>query len=56
MEMRNFARKKLIISADDFGKSRTVDENILSLVRAGRIDRVAILIDGDIKDAEVAEL
>ncbi|MEK7598825.1 MAG: ChbG/HpnK family deacetylase [Patescibacteria group bacterium] len=54
--MRNFARKKLIISADDFGKSRTVDENILSLVRAGRIDRVAILIDGDIKDAEVAEL
>lgn len=54
--MRNYAREKLIISADDFGKSRIANENILSLARTSRIDRVAVLIDGDIKDLEATEL
>lgn len=56
MEIKNSRREKLIISADDFGKSHLANKNILTLARTGRIDRVAFLIDGDIENLEVAEL
>jgi predicted glycoside hydrolase/deacetylase ChbG (UPF0249 family) len=56
MEIRSYSRDRLIVSADDFGKSRKANENILSLMRAGKTDRVAVLIDGDIQNAEIAKL
>ncbi|TAK96586.1 ChbG/HpnK family deacetylase [Patescibacteria group bacterium] len=40
-------RRKIIISADDFGISKLSNENILALVRTGKVDRVAVMIDGD---------
>jgi predicted glycoside hydrolase/deacetylase ChbG (UPF0249 family) len=49
-------RRKIILTADDFGKSAKANENILKLVRVGKIDRVSIMIDGDLNEAEVKEL
>jgi predicted glycoside hydrolase/deacetylase ChbG (UPF0249 family) len=49
-------RKNLILTADDFGKSAKANENILKLVRAGKLDRVSIMIDGDLSEAEAREL
>jgi len=37
---------KIIISADDFGISEISNRNILALLRLGKIDRVAVMIDG----------
>jgi chitin disaccharide deacetylase len=49
-------RKKLIISADDFGKSERANKNILELVRLGKLDRVSVMVEGDISEKETAEL
>jgi predicted glycoside hydrolase/deacetylase ChbG (UPF0249 family) len=49
-------RKNLILTADDFGKSAKANENILRLVRAGKLDRVSVMIDGDLSEVEVKEL
>lgn len=56
MEIKKYSREKLIISTDDFGKSRMANENILALVLAGQIDRVSVLMDGEIKNSEVEKL
>lgn len=39
-------RKKFILSADDFGISPLANKNILSLVKAKKIDRVSLMADG----------
>jgi predicted glycoside hydrolase/deacetylase ChbG (UPF0249 family) len=48
-------RKKLIVSADDFG-IRNVAEVILPLAKQGKIDRVAVLINYVTSQEQVAEL
>ena len=37
----------LVFSADDFGKSKTANKNILNLVKLAKIQRVAILVNGN---------
>jgi predicted glycoside hydrolase/deacetylase ChbG (UPF0249 family) len=54
--MGKINRKNLIITADDFGKSAKANENILNLAKAGKLDRVSVMIDGEISDDEVNEL
>jgi predicted glycoside hydrolase/deacetylase ChbG (UPF0249 family) len=48
--------KNLILTADDFGKSAKANENILKLASAGKLDRVSVMIDGDLNEVEVKEL
>lgn len=54
--MTNELRGKIIISADDFGLSQKANENILSLVRDGKVDRVAVLTDYLSDGKDLAEL
>lgn len=49
-------RENLIITADDFGKSRKANENILRLVRAGKLDRVSVMIGGELNTDQANEL
>jgi len=49
-------REKLIIAADDFGLNPKSSENILNLVRQGKIDRVAVLVDYSLKKEDILEL
>lgn len=56
MEINPETRKKLIVSADDFGLRIEANEKILQLIRQGKIDRVAILADGQYTQAEIREL
>jgi len=50
------AEKKIILTADDFGKSETANRNILRLARKGKLDRVSVMIDGDFRPSEIEEL
>ncbi len=45
MEKSN--RKKIVVSADDFGRSELANRNILSLAKAGKLDRVAVMVERD---------
>ncbi|MCX6765808.1 MAG: ChbG/HpnK family deacetylase [Candidatus Moranbacteria bacterium] len=56
METESNYRKKLIVSADDFGLSGRANENILKLARLGKIDRVSILINGFVLMEDIKEL
>jgi predicted glycoside hydrolase/deacetylase ChbG (UPF0249 family) len=49
-------RKNLIISADDFGKSELANRNILRLAETGKLDRVSVMIEGDMSEEEVKKL
>lgn len=49
-------RKKLIISADDFGISPKANRNILELAGQKKIDRVAVIADGDMEAEEIQKL
>jgi len=49
-------RQNIILTADDFGKSRRANENILKLVRVGKLDRVSVMIGGGISEKEAADL
>ncbi|EKE25328.1 MAG: YdjC-like protein [uncultured bacterium] len=49
-------RKRLIISADDFGVSSRANRNILFLISLGKIDRVEVMSNGIISPNEVDEL
>ncbi len=55
MTGHNF-HKKIIISADDFGKSHRANKNILRLAELGKLDRVAVLIHGDFTPDEIKQL
>ena len=48
--------KKIILSADDFGISRIANENILSLIRLGKLDRVEVMMSKNITSVHAAEL
>lgn len=56
MEIKKYSNEKLIVSVDDFGKSRLANENILALVLAGQINRVSVLMDGEITNSEIKKL
>lgn len=49
-------RKKLIVAADDFGISAKANRNILALTESGKIDRVAMLINGEFSQEELQQL
>jgi len=49
-------RKNLILTADDFGKSAKANENILKLARAGKLDRISVMVEGDLNEVEAKEL
>lgn len=49
-------RNKLIISADDFGKSEQANRNILCLAEAGKLDRVSVMVEGNISEEEAERL
>ncbi len=49
-------RKKIILTADDFGKSELANKNILELAEAGKLDRVSVMVDGNFAPGEIEEL
>jgi len=49
-------RKRLIVSADDFGQSPEANRNILALAEQGHLDRVAVMVRGKISPAELQRL
>lgn len=49
-------RRKIILAADDFGKSEKANRNILRLAKAGKLDRVSVMVDGDFVPGEIKEL
>jgi len=49
-------RKKIIVTADDFGKSELANRNILRLAEAGKLDRVSVMVDGDFSEVETKKL
>jgi predicted glycoside hydrolase/deacetylase ChbG (UPF0249 family) len=49
-------RSRLIVSADDFGIGSQANQNILRLVSLGKIDRVAVMVDGDVPLDEIGLL
>lgn len=53
--MKNL-RKKIIVSADDFGISQLANKNILLLAKAGKLDRVAVMTNGKFSAKEVEAL
>lgn len=55
MNKNNF-HQKIIISADDFGKSALANKNILELAKLDKLDRVAVLINGTFDYEEIEQL
>lgn len=49
-------REKIILTADDFGKSERANRRILELARAGKLDRVSVISDGNFAPEEIEEL
>lgn len=54
--MDELQKKNFIISADDFGKSKLANKNILLLAKAGKLDRVSVMADGNFVRGELKEL
>ncbi len=46
-------RKKIIVTADDFGISQEANRRILELVRLGKIDRVAVMTNGILAEEDM---
>lgn len=49
-------RQRLIVTADDFGISPRANRNILYLISLGKINRVGVMVHGEISAKEVSEL
>ena len=49
-------RQKLILAADDFGGNYLANQNILKLINSKKIDRVAVIINGSLREAEIESL
>lgn len=49
-------RKKIIVTADDFGISEKANASILRLAKSGKLNRVAVIPQGIFTDQEAAEL
>lgn len=45
-----------VFTADDFGQSETANKNILKLVKLGKVQRVAVMVDGKFSKGEKALL
>ncbi|KKP93372.1 MAG: hypothetical protein UR99_C0052G0001 [Candidatus Moranbacteria bacterium GW2011_GWD2_36_12] len=56
IEFKESHRHKLVVSADDFGISMRANKNILYLIELGKIDRVGVMINGEISQEEVSKL
>ncbi|MFA5871907.1 MAG: ChbG/HpnK family deacetylase [Parcubacteria group bacterium] len=54
--MQQINRKKLIVSADDFGKSKLANKNILELAEAGKLNRVSVMANGKFSQDELSRL
>lgn len=54
--MNSETRKKIIVAADDFGISKVANKKIMELVESKKIDRVAIMTDGNISQEEINKL
>lgn len=52
----NKSKKNFILSADDFGISRLTNKNILALVKAKKLDRVSVMVDGVFTPKELEKL
>jgi predicted glycoside hydrolase/deacetylase ChbG (UPF0249 family) len=49
-------RKNLILAADDFGANDIANQRILELAKLGKIDRVAVIADGNFSADEINDL
>lgn len=49
-------RKKIIISADDFGKSKLANQRILELAKLNKINRISVMPDGAFSSEEIADI
>lgn len=49
-------KNNLIITADDFGANEIANQRILELVRSGKIDRVAVMANGDFSQSDIPNL
>lgn len=49
-------RKKIIVTADDFGISKEANRRILELAKSGKIDRVAVMVSGILIEKDINEL
>lgn len=49
-------RKKIIISADDFGISKLANANIFRMMKTGKLDRVEVMISENLSADEIEEL
>jgi len=47
---------RLVFNADDFGKSKIANKNILELAKLGKIQRVSVLVNGSIRESEAKKL
>ncbi len=54
--MDGIYRENLIISADDFGLNEKTNDNILQLVKLGKLDRVSVMIGGKFSKGHIEEL
>jgi len=54
--MDGIYRENLIISADDFGLNEKTNDNILQLMKLGKLDRVSVMIGGKFRKEQIEEL
>lgn len=54
--VNNDIRKKIIVSADDFGRNEKANKNIITLAKLGKLDRVGVMTRGIFSGEEVKEL
>lgn len=56
IEFNESHRQRLTVTADDFGISSRANRNILYLISLGKINRVAVMVNGLITEKEISEL
>jgi len=56
MDNTNKENKVILYSADDFGKNKIANTNILKLVKNKKIDRVSVMINGEFSLTEIESL
>lgn len=49
-------RNKIILTADDFGKSEAANKNILHLAKTGKLDRISVIVCGVLSKEEIEKL
>lgn len=54
--MDDTIRKKIIVSADDFGRNKKANKNIIALAKLGKLDRVGVMTRGMFSSEESREL